>query len=53
MDYTKDTARYGESDARIRKAVTNGKNIKLMLDAARKHPDKAKNQILGPKDIYG
>tara|TARA_R100000008_G_C3426441_1_gene87458 strand:- start:52 stop:210 length:159 start_codon:yes stop_codon:yes gene_type:complete len=52
MDYTKDTTRYGASDARIKAA---GKNKDKLLDAARQHPDrkKAKNQILGPKDIYG
>ena len=50
MDYTKDTKKYGASDARIRSA---GKDKDKLLDAARKHPDRVKNQILGPKDIYG
>ena len=41
MDYTKDTARYKASDARIKAA---GKDKDKLLDAARKHPDRAKKK---------
>ena len=39
VNYAADKARYGASDARIRAA---GKDKDKLLDAARKHPDRAK-----------
>ena len=48
VDYSKDTSRYGASDARIKAA---GRDKDKLLDAARKHPDRASKKTINDVNV--